>query len=183
MIAAPTFLQISFLTHWPFETPSSPHHHSVSLATDIRMFHRNYKDPEGGANIGMIVCQCLNALSSLIWPTYGPHAAQIHTSDGEFTLLSDSSQPLFSMYSEMAEEEDNRMATLWQKDADGIRVFVSPFIPIHLRTSTKPIYRLDYSLLLLRHFSQCRSKISNPGPKISPSSTSGRFISFSLTLI
>jgi len=38
----------------------------------------------------------------------------------------DSSGPLFSMYSKMAEEEDNKMADHWQKDADGILIFVSP---------------------------------------------------------
>jgi hypothetical protein len=93
------------------------------------MFHGDYKDPKGGASFGMIVCQCLNALSSLIWPTQGPHTAQIHSSNRDFTLLSDSSRPLFSMYSKMAEDEDNKMATHWQNDADGIRVFVSPFVP------------------------------------------------------
>ena len=30
------------------------------------------------------------------------------------------------MYSKLAEEEDNKMATRWQNDADGIRVFVGP---------------------------------------------------------
>lgn len=144
------------------------------------MFHGDHKDPEEGASFGMIVCQCLNALSPLIWPTYVPHTAQIQPPDGAYTLLSDSSQPVFSMYSKMAEGEDNKMATRWQNDADGIRVFVGPFVPFHLRTSTERIYRLDYSLPLLRLFSQCRSKISNRGPKISPRSTSGRFISVSL---
>jgi hypothetical protein len=33
------------------------------------MFHGDYKDPKGDASFGIIVCQCLNALSSLIWPT------------------------------------------------------------------------------------------------------------------
>ncbi|KAF8494182.1 hypothetical protein F5888DRAFT_1617119, partial [Russula emetica] len=31
------------------------------------------------------------------------------------------------MYSKVAEEEDNKMATHWQKDADGIRVFTGLF--------------------------------------------------------
>jgi len=38
----------------------------------------------------------------------------------------DSSGALFSMYSKAAEEEDNKMADQWQKDADGILIFVSP---------------------------------------------------------
>lgn len=38
----------------------------------------------------------------------------------------DSSGPLFSIYSKAAEEEDNKMVKRWQKDADGILIFVSP---------------------------------------------------------
>lgn len=43
----------------------------------------------------------------------------------------DSSEPLFSMYSKITEEEDNKMTERWQKDADGILIFVSPCIAIH----------------------------------------------------
>ena len=32
------------------------------------------------------------------------------------------------MYVKMAEEEDNKIADRWQKDADGILIFVSPLI-------------------------------------------------------
>ena len=38
----------------------------------------------------------------------------------------DGSEPLFFMYQEMTEEEDNKMAEVWRKDADGIIIFVSP---------------------------------------------------------
>lgn len=34
------------------------------------------------------------------------------------------------MYSEMAQEEDNKMTERWQKDADGILIFVSPRVVI-----------------------------------------------------
>jgi hypothetical protein len=37
----------------------------------------------------------------------------------------DSSGTLFSMYSKAAEDEDNKMAERWQKDAEGILIFVS----------------------------------------------------------
>src|SRR5580692_2395981 len=43
----------------------------------------------------------------------------------------DSSGPLFSMYSKIAEEEDNRMTDRWTKDADGILIFVSHHITNH----------------------------------------------------
>jgi len=42
------------------------------------------------------------------------------------TNFGDSSGPLFSMYSKISEEEDNKMAGLWQKDAEEIIIFVSP---------------------------------------------------------
>jgi hypothetical protein len=39
--------------------------------------------------------------------------------------LVDRSGPLFSIYSEIASEEDKKMAERWQKDADGTLIFVS----------------------------------------------------------
>jgi hypothetical protein len=51
----------------------------------------------------------------------------------------DSSMPLFSMYSKVAEEKDNKMVERWQKDVEGILIFVSPrtciHAPIHLNWS------------------------------------------------
>jgi hypothetical protein len=38
----------------------------------------------------------------------------------------DSSWPLFSMYSKAADVEDKKKVDQWQKDADGILIFVSP---------------------------------------------------------
>jgi hypothetical protein len=35
------------------------------------------------------------------------------------------------MYSRIVEVEDNKMAERWQKDADGILIFVSPHVHIH----------------------------------------------------
>jgi hypothetical protein len=44
------------------------------------------------------------------------------------------------MYSKMAEEEDNKMADHWQKDADGILIFVSPMCgSVSLSASTREI--------------------------------------------
>jgi len=42
----------------------------------------------------------------------------------------DSSGLLFSIYSKAAEEEDNKMVERWQKDADGILIFVSSLVDI-----------------------------------------------------
>jgi len=51
-------------------------------------------------------------------------------SQGE-SILCDSSGPLFTMYSKIAEEEDNKMAERWQKDAEGIIIFVCHEIAFH----------------------------------------------------
>lgn len=51
----------------------------------------------------------------------------------------DSSLPLYSMYSKIAEEEDNKMVELCQKDADGTLIFVSPYIsPIDFTDQLEP---------------------------------------------
>ncbi|KAH9987817.1 hypothetical protein BJV77DRAFT_1161235 [Russula vinacea] len=39
----------------------------------------------------------------------------------------DSSAPFFSLYSKIAEDEDNKMVERWQKDADGILIFTGLF--------------------------------------------------------
>ena len=44
----------------------------------------------------------------------------------------DSSGPLFSIYSKAAEDEDTKMVERWQKDADGILIFVSPHVDMRL---------------------------------------------------
>ncbi len=51
------------------------------------------------------------------------------------------------MYLKIAEEEDNKMAERWQKDADGILIFVSPHVSIHAYyyTHTFQLHRLVYS--------------------------------------
>jgi hypothetical protein len=38
----------------------------------------------------------------------------------------DSSDPLFTMYSQYAEDDDKNMTERWTKDADGIIIFVRP---------------------------------------------------------
>jgi hypothetical protein len=48
------------------------------------------------------------------------------------SCFGDSSGPFFSLYSKVAEEEDNKMVERWQKDADGILIFVSPGVRIRL---------------------------------------------------
>jgi hypothetical protein len=47
---------------------------------------------------------------------------------GGASSFGDSSGSLFSIYSKAAEEEDNKMVERWQKDADGILIFVSSLV-------------------------------------------------------
>ena len=56
------------------------------------------------------------------------HPSQLSRGESSF---GDSSGPFFSIYSKAAEEEDNKMVERWQKDADGILIFVSPRVGIH----------------------------------------------------
>jgi len=66
--------------------------------------------------------------------------------------FSDSSEPLFSMYSRAAEDEDEKMVERWQKDAGGILIFVSPqtdrhpYCFMHNREHCRPVYSLPPSL-------------------------------------
>jgi len=40
------------------------------------------------------------------------------------------------MYSKFAKEEDDDLVDRWQKDADGILIFVSPSVDIHTNAHT-----------------------------------------------
>jgi hypothetical protein len=55
----------------------------------------------------------------------GPHSMPNQLLQGE-SNFGDSSGPLFSIYSKTADDEDNKVVERWQKDADGILIFVSP---------------------------------------------------------
>ena len=55
-----------------------------------------------------------------LWP---PRSAPNEESQADSGFV-DSSGPIFSMYMEMAEEEDKKLAESWQADADGILIFV-----------------------------------------------------------
>ena len=58
----------------------------------------------------------------------------------------DGSGPIFSMYLEMATEEDKKMAESWKADADGILIFVRLYLLIWSRRLTI-VRRAVYFLL------------------------------------
>jgi hypothetical protein len=65
--------------------------------------------------------------SFLSWPTDRdtnvPQSAQRQPSRDQ-SYFSDGSGPLFNMYVERAEKEDKDLADRWQKDAEGLLIFV-----------------------------------------------------------
>ena len=69
------------------------------------------------------------------------------------------------MYAKVADVEDDKMAELWQKDADGILIFVSPHVLalfIFPNTNWNPIDRVI--LCCCRHTAFC----VYPGPESKP---------------
>ena len=73
----------------------------------------------------------------------------------------DRSWPLFTIYSKATQEEDNKMTERWQKDADGILIFVSPRVDIHLSLHTN-WNTIDRSILCR---SRCPPCFDRPGPE------------------
>ena len=87
--------------------------------------------------LAQVTCSC-SALSSLFSPAtvtlvgdpqYPPQLAPIQAPQGASNFV-DGSGPIFSMYVEMASEEDKKMAEGWKADADGILIFVCHYLPI-----------------------------------------------------
>ena len=64
-------------------------------------------------------------------PRLDPQSTSNQPSRGQ-SNFGDSSGPLFSIYSKAADEEDSKMVERWQKDADGILIFVRPCVRIHI---------------------------------------------------
>jgi hypothetical protein len=52
--------------------------------------------------------------------------------DEDHSEYADNSVPLFNKYRSMAEREDNKVAKRWQKDAEGILIFVSSQLNLHI---------------------------------------------------
>ena len=65
-------------------------------------------------------------------------------------LAGDSSWPLFSIYSEIAEKEDDKLTERYQKVADGVLIFVSPRVNVRLGCPSQlehsPVYSQPPSL-------------------------------------
>jgi len=106
----------------------------------------------------------LNGVLSAAWFLPIPLKSHIpmpggHPSRGE-PDFGDSSWPLFTMYSKIA-EEDNKRAQLWHKDAEGIIVFVCPSIFFHdCRVLIRKLHLVERVILCRRRHDDC---CINPG--------------------
>ncbi len=67
---------------------------------------------------------------------YPLQSAPIQATQGEPNFI-DGSGPIFSMYLEMATEEDKKMVEGWKADADGILIFVRLYLLIPCLTPTQ----------------------------------------------
>jgi hypothetical protein len=77
---------------------------------------------------------------------YPPQSAQNQASQG-FSNFVDGSGHIFSMYLEMATEEDKKMVENWKADADGILIFVRHFYLLISCQLTQLVGRIDWSIL------------------------------------
>ena len=57
------------------------------------------------------------------------YPAQYKATQGQANFI-DGSGPIFTMYMEMASEEDKKMVEGWKADADGILIFVRHYLSI-----------------------------------------------------
>ncbi len=101
---------------------------------------RSQTDPERGDNIQAvtgifaIVTPCIRGFTTFKGDAHDlpeqPRPASnlpLHPQQGD-SNFGDSSGPIFIMYSKLAKENDDELVDRWQKDADGIVIFVSPSV-------------------------------------------------------
>lgn len=92
-----------------------------------------------------------------------PRSASIHPSHAD-SNFGDGSGPLFTIYSKIAEKDDNKRAERWQKDAQGILIFVSPHFASHIAPCVNG-KTLDRSVLYRR---RDIGHHVGPGPQTTP---------------
>ena len=90
--------------------------------------HEAINVPDAGFGIGPLlprgpVFAVLTSPAAPIGDYYPPQSAPNQASHGVSNFV-DGSGPIFSMYLEMASEEDKKMVDGWKADADGILIFV-----------------------------------------------------------
>jgi len=93
-------------------------------------------------------------------PGHTPQPGQNHPPQVE-SVYADTSGPLFSMYLQLAGEEDKKMIENWKGDADGILIFVSRYSTCRASTHIHPELEDRFILCRRRSISRC----VRPGPQ------------------
>jgi len=115
----------------------------------------------------------INETDILLAPLPGPHGMyrvysvidDRHNQPPATHDYGDGSWPLFSMYSRVTADEDNNVARRWQKDSQGIMLFVSPYECLHT-TQRVNLKTIDWFILCHRRGIACSN---DPGPQAKPS--------------
>lgn len=121
-----------------------------------------------------------HAFPTLLTCPQDDHLHEPESSQGE-SRFGDSSAPLFTMYSKIAEEEDNKMIERWQKDSEGIIIFVRNIRFRAVVRTNCGLCRLVYSLLSSLQRSLYQFRTLDPTHRILPRSISRKCISSRLT--
>jgi hypothetical protein len=87
---------------------------------------------------------------------------QVPKSSTTDTKHGDSSWPLYAMYSKIVQEEDNKIAELHQKSADGILIFVSPRVTPSFSVPQLEKHRAVYTRSLSPYSLPSHSQTSSP---------------------
>ena len=113
--------------------------------------HENFNvpNPEIGKDCLLLHCSISNVPFAQVGLSQYPPQSALNQAHPVVSNFADGSGHIFSMYLEMATEEDKKMVEDWKADADGILIFVRLYPPISCFCST-PLngHRLVYSPLL-----------------------------------
>jgi hypothetical protein len=105
-------------------------------------------------------------------PGHPPQSAQNHPPQAQgVSGFADASGPLFSMYLQLAGEEDKKMTENRKGDADGILIFVSPFFMWRLYAHSPQDRRPVCSPPPSQRWSQYPPRTSSQVPRTSQTST------------
>ena len=141
----------------------------------------NSQDPESGIVPGMLSAVrfiLLNLSAYTVDDRLDQPPSPLNQSFQGETKFGDGSGPLFTLYSKIAEEEDNKMVGRWQKDAEGIVIFVRQKSQTLLLRTHPMGNRTVYSLLSSLYLSLYPSKTLGPSRRTSPPSISRTFINY-----
>jgi len=88
-----------------------------------------------GMPLSLIKLSSIDPAVCIVDSQYPPQAAQDRmqkddnvTDDNVADGFADGSDPLFTMHNEIMGDEDEKLAKSWKQDANGILIFVSPFM-------------------------------------------------------